>query len=73
MTRGETGGAAEMVQETIETLLDASGAPRSLRSLGVAREDLPDLARKALKDVCIVTSPREADEEDLLRILEKAY
>jgi alcohol dehydrogenase class IV len=39
----------------------------------VAREDLPDLARKALKDVCIVTSPREADEEDLLRILEKSY
>jgi alcohol dehydrogenase class IV len=73
LTRGETGGAAEMVQETVETLLEASGAPRSLRSLGVAREDLPDLARKALKDVCIVTSPREADEEDLLRILEKSY
>lgn len=65
--------AAEMVQETVESLLDASGAPRSLRSLGVVREDLPDLARKALKDVCIVTSPREADEKDLLRILEKAY
>jgi alcohol dehydrogenase class IV len=62
-----------MVQETVESLLDAAGAPRSLRSIGVAREDLPDLARKALKDVCIVTSPREADERDLLRILEKAY
>ena len=33
----------------------------------------PELARQALKDVCIVTSPREADEEDLLRILERAY
>lgn len=73
MNRSDAGGAAEMVQETVETLLDASGAPRSLRSLGVAREDLPELARKALKDVCIVTSPREADEKDLLRILEKAY
>jgi alcohol dehydrogenase class IV len=73
LTRGESGGAAEMVQETVETLLEASGAPRSLRSLGVAWEDLPDLARKALKDVCIVTSPREADEMDLLRILEKSY
>lgn len=65
--------AGEMVQETVETLLDASGAPRSLRGLGVAREDLPDLARKALKDVCLITSPRQADEKDLLNILEKAY
>ncbi|MCM2357608.1 MAG: iron-containing alcohol dehydrogenase [Geobacteraceae bacterium] len=73
LSKGETNGSAEMVQDTVEALLDASGAPRSLRSLGVVREDLPDLARKALKDVCIVTSPREADEKDLLRILEKAY
>jgi alcohol dehydrogenase class IV len=73
LTRGDTGGAAEIVQETVEELLAASGAPRSLRSLGVAREDIPQLARKALKDVCIATSPREADEGDLIRILEKAY
>jgi alcohol dehydrogenase class IV len=66
-------GAAEMVQETIENLLDASGAPRSLRSLGVAREDLPQLAQNALKDICIITSPRQADAKDLLNILERAY
>ena len=73
LTKGETAGAAEMVQETVESLLDAAGAPRSLRSLGVAKDDLPNLARKALEDVCIITSPREADEKDLLRILEKAF
>jgi alcohol dehydrogenase class IV len=73
MTKGDNAGALEMVQDTVEALLDASGAPRSLRSIGVVREDLPDLARKALKDICIVTSPRAADEQDLLRILEKAY
>jgi alcohol dehydrogenase len=71
--KGETAGAMEMVQDTVESLLDACGAPRSLRSIGVMREDLPALARKALNDICIVTSPREADEEDLIRILEKAY
>jgi alcohol dehydrogenase class IV len=71
--RGDAVDAGEMVQETVEALLDACGAPRSLRSIGVAREDLPDLARKALQDICIITSPRVADEEDLLRILEKAY
>ena len=63
----------EVVQETVESLLDAIGAPRSLKSIGVARADIPDLARNALQDVCIVTSPRQADEQDLIRILEKAY
>ncbi len=72
-SKGEGNGSAEMVQDTVEALLDASGAPRRLRSLGVVQEDLPGLARKALKDICIITSPREADENDLLSILEKSY
>lgn len=66
-------GAAEMAQDTIESLLDASGAPRSLASLGVRREDLPELAHRATQDVCILTSPRKADAKDLLTILEKAF
>jgi alcohol dehydrogenase class IV len=70
---GDINAAGDKIQETLDALLEASGAPRSLRSIGVQRQDLPELARRALKDVCIVTSPREADEEDLLRILERAY
>lgn len=65
--------ASEQVQETVDSLLEASQAPRSLKSIGVLHEDLPELARRALHDVCIVTSPREADEEDLLRILERSF
>jgi alcohol dehydrogenase class IV len=68
-----SGAAAEMAQETIEALLEAGCAPRSLRSLGVRREDLPELAQRATRDVCILTSPREADADDLLKILEKAF
>lgn len=70
---GDISAAGEKIQETLDSLLEASGAPRSLRSIGVQRQDLPELARRALKDICIVTSPREADESDLLRILERAY
>ena len=70
---GDFSCASERIQETLDSLLEASGAPRSLRSIGVLRKDLPELAHQALNDVCIVTSPREADEEDLLRILERAY
>ena len=72
-TDGGTNSASEVVQETLASMLEAAGAPRSLRSLGVVRKDLPELARRALKDVCIVTSPRQADEKDLLAILERAY
>lgn len=65
--------ASEVVQEEVESLLDACGAPRSLRSLGVRFEDLPDLAEKALHDACLMTSPRQADARDLLTILERAF
>lgn len=70
---GDISAASDKIQETLDALLEASGAPRSLRSIGVQRRDLPGLARRALQDVCIVTSPREAAEEDLLRILERAF
>ena len=72
-TEGSHIAASESVQEAVDTMLTASGAPRSLRSIGVVRSDLPELARRALDDVCIVTSPREADQADLLKILERAY
>lgn len=70
---GSLSSSAEIVQERLDAMLDAAGAPRSLRSIGVQQEDLPELARRALKDVCIVTSPRQADEKDLLAILKRAF
>ncbi len=70
---GNSGAISEVVQETLDTMLDAAGAPRSLKSLGVRREDLPELAQRALKDVCILTSPRQANAQELLTILERAY
>ncbi|HJV34784.1 MAG TPA: iron-containing alcohol dehydrogenase, partial [Geomonas sp.] len=70
---GNRAGAAEVVQGEVESLLEACGAPRSLRSLGVKKEDLPTLAENALHDACLITSPRQADLADLLTILERAY
>ena len=71
--KGDDEAVGEVVQGEVESLLEACGARRSLRSLGVKREDLPDLALKALDDACLVTSPRQADVKDLLAILERAY
>ena len=36
-TKGEPNRSAEMVQDTVEALLDAIGAPGSLRSIGVVQ------------------------------------
>ena len=72
-TGGDTKAAGETIQEAIEEMLVRTGAPRSLRGLGIAREDLHLLARHALNDACILTSPRPADEDELVSILEKAY
>jgi alcohol dehydrogenase class IV len=63
----------QMIQETILSLLDASGLPRSLKSLGVRQLDLAGLADRAAQDVCVLTSPRETDREDLLGLLQKVY
>ena len=69
----DTRAAGEIVQNSVENLLQKTGAPRSLRALGVSRGDLSILAERALQDTCIVTSPRPADRSALISILEKAY
>lgn len=72
-TDGDARAAARVIEDAVEELLHHTGAPRSLRSLGVATEDLASLADRALGDVCLLTSPRQADSHDLLHILEKSY
>ena len=67
------GYAEEMALETVDKLLDAGNAPRGLRNLGVREEDLPGLAARAMDDVCLLTSPRQTDQEDLLGILKRSY
>lgn len=69
----DTDGAKEMVHETIMNMLEVAGAPNSLRALGVLKKDLPLLAQRAIKDICVMTSPRETDEGDLLALLQRAF
>jgi alcohol dehydrogenase class IV len=66
-------GAAHVIEDVVGELIHRSGAPRSLRSLGVEEADFGRIADNALKDACILTSPRVADREDLIDILRKAY
>jgi alcohol dehydrogenase len=66
-------GAEETSLETVVNMLESGGAPSSLRSLGVQSDDLELIAQRAFKDICVLTSPRETDESDLLTLLKKAY
>lgn len=49
-----------------------AGITRSLHQIGVEGGELPELARKALKDACIVTNPRPLSLEDVIAIYEDA-
>ncbi|MBW6508077.1 MAG: iron-containing alcohol dehydrogenase [Desulfuromonadales bacterium] len=71
--KGNEEFAEEMTVSVIENLLDAGGSPRGLRTLGVREEDLNKLAELALQDVCVLTSPRQTDAEDLLGILKRSF
>lgn len=66
--------AAERAPDLVAQLADDVQIPRGLRSIGMTREQLPEMARLAagirrLLDL----SPVDHDENDLLRILEEAY
>ncbi|MDF1553206.1 MAG: iron-containing alcohol dehydrogenase [Deferrisomatales bacterium] len=72
-TNGDPAASARAIEDTVCQLLHDTGAPTSLRSLGVVEVDLPELATKALNDVCLVTCPRQATQADLLGVLEKTF
>jgi alcohol dehydrogenase class IV len=65
--------AASLAIEAVEDLLRRIGLPATLRQAGVAREQLPALARKALEDGCHATNPRACSEEDFMRLFEEVF
>lgn len=66
----EAGAKACLV--AIRKLAADIGIPASLSELGVKREDIPLLARNALKDACGLTNPRQASQAEIESIFEGA-
>ncbi len=58
--------------EAIVRLEKQAGVDKTLGQLGVTKEDIPALARKAMNDVCIVTNPRPVSVKDIEAIYEEA-
>lgn len=67
-------------QEIIDTVCNAVkdlgrkvGIPENLQALGVEKEDIRMLSKKALNDPCTGGNPRDTSVDDIIAIYKKAY
>ncbi len=56
----------------LSNILNEIGFENSLKDLGVKKEDIPELARNAMSDACIVTNPRKLSQKEIEAIFENA-
>lgn len=60
------------LMKTIARLKRQVGITKQLKQKGVTSSDIPLLSKKAVKDACMLTNPRNANEKDLEVIFENA-
>ena len=63
----------EAVVESIQDLSKRLQIPQSLKEIGIPREEIYYLAKKALDDVCTSGNPVEVTINDIIEIYEQAY
>lgn len=59
--------------DKIKELSAAVGITQKLADVGVKKEDIPMLAKKAMEDPCKPGNPRDPSEEDIIEIYKTAY
>lgn len=62
----------EKILSAVSALRESLGDTTTLSDMGVTRKDIPELARKAKRDPCLVTNPRMPTIDDIERIYELA-
>ena len=66
--------AAYRAPEEIGAMIKGLGLPRRLRDVGVNREDFEPIAKDALRDMVVASSPRPVEnEETVIKLLEEAW
>ncbi|MHB8163234.1 MAG: alcohol dehydrogenase-like regulatory protein ErcA [Methanoregula sp.] len=60
------------VVSAIRSLRESLGDTHTLSELGVSKKDIPELAKKAKRDPCLATNPRQPTVEEIERIFENA-
>ena len=64
--------ALKHIFEDIQSLKQQVGIYGTLTDRGIRTDDLPDLAKNAYADACIVTNPRRPNTEDIKTIYAEA-
>jgi alcohol dehydrogenase class IV len=64
--------AALMLADRIQRLAGEVGVPQGLAQIGVRDSDVPRLANTALRDACMSTNPRPADEAQMQALFRAA-
>lgn len=65
---------AKALTDEIESFLSANGLPTDLEALGIPKDDIPEIAEKAMQDYFLQTNPREVtDTAQLEALLESAW
>jgi alcohol dehydrogenase class IV len=71
-SQGSVAEAATALIERLRELLPEVGIPVTLGALGVTRDQIPLLAKKAMEDACHQSNPRPCTEADMIALYEKA-
>lgn len=72
VTRLSIAEAASAAIERVRQFLKEVGIPDRLSNLGITREMIPTLARKAMEDACHLLNPRPCTESDMATLYEQA-
>lgn len=65
-------GVKQALLSAIGSLRESLGDTETLSDMGVTKTDIPELARKAIRDPCLATNPRRPTVEDLEQMYEQA-
>ena len=71
-SQGAPTEAATSLIKRVRGLLAEVGIPATLGALGVTRDLIPSLARKAVEDACHQSNPRPCTEADMIALYERA-
>jgi 4-hydroxybutyrate dehydrogenase len=66
------GDAAAAAIRRVRELLKEVGIPEGLSGLGIRRQMIPALAKKAMQDACHLLNPRPCSEVDMVALYEQA-
>ena len=67
------GKTIECIESLLQELHKISGLPTTLSQAGVKKEDLHTIAEKSLNDGAMIVNPKQANYEDVMKILEESF